>query len=276
MVVDPITAKLLAHAVKMSADRDSRHRTLILILAPAIGLILLIAFILYLLTNPLALLSKYLTGDEATTVQQFQVDYGYNQKLGIHEKDYTEGSGKSYEGVTFTDGETKVVYFNQLDKRWAGKPYGTDTIGSCACGPTSMAIVVSSLTGQTVDPPTMAEWAYENGYWCPGNGSYHTLIPGAAKYFGLSCESISPDEPQELVNALSGGKLVVALMAKGHFTTSGHYMVLRGVTKNGKILVADPASVSRSKQEWDLSIILNEVRRSASAGGPLWAIGKGS
>ena len=78
MAVDPITAKLLAHAVKMSADRDSRRRTLILILAPAIGLILLIAFILYLLTNPLALLSQYLTGDEATTVQQFQVDYGYN------------------------------------------------------------------------------------------------------------------------------------------------------------------------------------------------------
>ena len=139
-----------------------------------------------------------------------------------------------------------------------------------------MAIVVSSLSLQTVDPPTMAECAYENGYWCSGNGSYHTLIPGAAKHFGLSCVSISPNEPQELVNALSSGKLVVALMAKGHFTTSGHYMVLRGVTKNGKILVADPASVKRSKQEWDLSIILNEVRRDASAGGPLWAIGKGS
>lgn len=215
MAFDPMTAKLLAHAAKMAADRDSRRRTLTLILAPAVGLILLIALILYLLTNPFALLSQYLTGDEATTVQQFQVDYGYNQTLGIHEKDYTEGSGKSYEGVAFTDGETKVVYFNQLDKRWANKPYGTDTIGSCACGPTSMSIIVSSLAGKTIDPPTMAEWAYENGYWCSGNGSYHTLIPGVAKHFGLSCESISPDEPQKLVDALSSGKLVVALMSKG-------------------------------------------------------------
>lgn len=275
-MLDPVTAKLLMYAVKTAADRDSRRQTLILILAPAIGLILLIAFILYLLTNPFSLLSRYLTGNEAGAVKDFQNDYGYNQTLGVHEKDYTEGSGKSYDGVTFADGQTKVVYFNQLDNRWANKPYGTDTIGSCACGPTSMSIVVSSLTGQTVNPPTMAEWAYENGYWCSGNGSYHTLIPGAAKHFGLSCESISLDEPQKLVDALSSGKLVVALMAKGHFTTSGHYMVLRGVTKSGKILVADPASVSRSKREWDLSIILNEARRGASAGGPLWAIGKGS
>ena len=275
-MLDPVTAKLLMYAVKTAADRDSRRQTLILILTPAIGLILLIAFILYLLTNPFSLLSRYLTGNEAGAVKDFQNDYGYNQTLGVHEKDYTEGSGKNYDGVTFADGQTKVVYFNQLDNRWANKPYGTDTIGSCACGPTSMSIVVSSLTGQTVDPPTMAEWAYENGYWCSGNGSYHTLIPGAAKHFGLSCESIGLDEPQKLVDALSSGKLVVALMAKGHFTTSGHYMVLRGVTKSGKILVADPASVSRSKREWDLSIILNEARRGASAGGPLWAIGKGS
>ncbi len=61
-------------------------------------------------------------------------------------------------------------------------------------------------------------------------------------------------------------------MAEGHFTKSGHFIVLRGVTEEGKILVADPASVARSNQEWDISIILNEARRGASAGGPLWAI----
>ena len=61
-------------------------------------------------------------------------------------------------------------------------------------------------------------------------------------------------------------------MGKGHFTTSGHYMVLRGV-KDGKILVADPASRSRSEKEWDLSIILNESASRAGAGGPFWIVG---
>lgn len=44
-------------------------------------------------------------------------------------------------------------------------------------------------------------------------------------------------------------------MAKGHFTSGGHFIVLRGVTAEGKILVADPASIDRSNQEWELSII---------------------
>lgn len=174
--------------------------------------------------------------------------------------------------VRFTDGQTEVVYFNQLDKNYADKPYGTDNIGGYGCGPTAMAIVVSSLTDKVVNPVTMAEWAYENGYWCKGSGSYHSLIPGAAKAWGLSVEGCSVSESQKIVNALSSGKLVVAIMSKGHFTKSGHFIVLRGV-KDGKILVADPVSHSRSEQQWDLSIILNEASSRAAAGGPFWIIG---
>ena len=37
--------------------------------------------------------------------------------------------GLSYDGVVFTDGETQVVYYNQLDERWKDEPYGTDNIG---------------------------------------------------------------------------------------------------------------------------------------------------
>ena len=183
-------------------------------------------------------------------------------------------SDVSYDGITFREGATEVVYFNQYDKRWANAPYGTDNIGGYGCGPTSMSIVVSSLTPETVDPPHMAQWAYEHGYWCSGAGSYHSLIPGAAKAWGLSVEGCSADEPQRIVDALSSGKLVVAIMGKGHFTSSGHFMVLRGVTKSGKILVADPASYERSQKAWDMSIILNEVSRYAGSGGPFWIIGK--
>lgn len=174
--------------------------------------------------------------------------------------------------IRFTDGQTEVVYFNQLDERYANKPYGTDNIGGYACGPTSMAIVVSSLTNDIVDPVEMAQWAYEHGYWCSGSGSYHSLIPGAAEAWGLPVEGCSASEGQRIVDALSSGKLVVAIMVEGHFTSSGHFIVLRGV-KDGKILVADPASYTRSEQEWDLSIILNESSPHAGAGGPFWIIG---
>ena len=174
--------------------------------------------------------------------------------------------------IRFSDGATQVVYYNQLDKRYASKPYGTDDIGTYGCGPTCMAMVVSSLTSETVDPVEMACWAYENGYWCSRSGSYHSLIPGAAKEWGLPVQGCGKTEGQRIVDALSQGKLVVAIMLKGHFTSSGHFIVLRGV-ENGKILVADPANYTRSQQAWDLAIILNEAGGRAGAGGPFWIIG---
>lgn len=174
--------------------------------------------------------------------------------------------------VRFTDGVTEVVYFNQLDQRYANQPYGTDNIGGYGCGPTAMSIVISSLTDDIVDPVEMVRWAYEHGGWCKGQGSYHTLIPNAAQAWGLPVEGCTAKEPQRILDALSQGRLVVAIMGKGHFTSSGHFIVLRGV-KDGLILAADPASTSRSQKLWDLSIILNEAGKRAGAGWPFWLIG---
>lgn len=275
MAVDPLTAKLLAQAaIKAATDEETRRRTLILILAPVIGFLLLVAFILYLITSPLSLLTGWLLPDEINIVEDFQQDYGYNQNIGIYETDYIEGSGRSYEGIVFTDGSMEVTYYNQLDERWASTMYGTSgTIGEGGCGPTSMAIVISTFTGEAHDPVELANWSVANGHRCEGNGSYHSLIPESAKVYELSVEGAGKDDAQKIVDALSSGKLVVAIMSKGHFTTSGHFIVLRGVTSEGKILVADPASYNRSGQEWDLSIILNEARVGAGAGGPFWIIG---
>ena len=90
---------------------------------------------------------------------------------------------------------------------------------------------------------------------------------------GLSCEACSRDDPQKLVDALASGKLVVAIMGPGHFTRGGHFIVLRGVTSEGKILVADPVSYSRSDEEWDLSIFLEEASQYAANRSPFWIIG---
>lgn len=204
-------------------------------------------------------------------------DYAYNLSLFLGDSMF-QGLPAGYTTVSslgnirFTDGQTEVVYFNQLDERYAGQPYGTDNIGGYGCGPTAMSIVVSSLTNDTVDPIEMARWSYENGYWCSGSGSYHALIPAAAKAWGLNVEGCTASDGQKIADALTDGKLVVAIMLKGHFTSSGHFIVLRGV-KDGKILVADPASYDRSSMEWDLSIILNEASTHAGAGGPFWIIG---
>ena len=204
-------------------------------------------------------------------VQNLSLFLGDGMFQGIFSDEAATGI-PSLGNVVFRDGKTEVVYFNQLDERYCNQPYGTDHIGGYGCGPTAMAIAVSSLTDETVDPIEMARWAYENGYWCSKSGSYHSLIPNAAKHWGLSVEGCAASEPQRILDALAEGKLVVALMTKGHFTSSGHFIVLRGV-QDGNILVADPASYSRSQKTWELSIILSEASRSAAAGGPFWIIG---
>ena len=270
MAIDPATAKLLAQAaLKLASDEEARKRLLMIILTPLLCVVLILTAFVYILTHPLEFLGEFFDSRAITEVERLQNDYGMYQYLAA--TDYESGV-TSYVDVIFTDGATPVLYYNQRDERFRDKSYGTDNIGGYGCGPTAMAMVVSSLTSKTVDPVEMAEWSYDNGYWAPGGGSYHSLIPGAAKAFGLQVEGCPAKEPQKIVDALSSGKLVVALMSKGHFTSGGHFIVLRGVTAEGKILVADPASKKRSEQEWDLSIILDEAHKSAGAGGPFWII----
>lgn len=207
------------------------------------------------------------------------VNYAQNLSVLLSDGSYqglsdTEFSslGVSYVGVVFTDGSTPVIYYNQMDERWKDLPYGTDDIGHYGCGPTSMAMVVSSLTSETVDPPHMAQWAYENGHWCSKSGSYNSVVTGAAQAWGLNVTASPRTSPQPLIDALSSGKLVVAIMGPGHFTKHGHFIVLRGVTSDGKVLVADPASRSRSGTEWDMAIITSEASRNASGDCPFWII----
>ncbi len=203
-------------------------------------------------------------------------DYARNMSLFLGDGMLQEAADwdavPSLGDVRFRDGGREVVYFNQRDERYASQPYGTDNIGGYGCGPTCMAMVVSSLTDSYVEPTEMARWAYEHGYWCKDSGSYHALIPGASAGWGLPVSGCSPSEPQRLLDALAEGKLVVAIMSEGHFTRGGHFIVLRGV-KDGKVMVADPASYRRSGQLWELPLILKEASRRAGAGGPFWIIG---
>lgn len=150
-MADPALIKIAVEAaIQVAKDEESRKRLLAIILAPTIFLLILIAFILYLVTSPLSMLTGWLVGDEISVVEEFQRDYGFNQSIGIYDADYVAGSGQSYEGVTLgSEGETQVVYFSQFDERWRDQNYGPDKIGTHGCGPTSMSIVVSiSYAGQ--------------------------------------------------------------------------------------------------------------------------------
>ena len=200
----------------------------------------------------------------------------------ISDSDYSAPVGSSdnsadadLSDIVFTGrGNSKdVVYFSQYDSRWGSQMYGkTNTIAGAGCGPSSLAICISTLTNKTVTPPEVCEWSVKTGHRCEGSGSYHSLIPDGAAHWGVPCRGIGQSK-KLLVQALQDGKLVIAIMSQGHFTRGGHFIVLRGITGQGKILVADCASYERSQKEWDISIFLNECNKGAAAGGPFWVLG---
>ncbi len=171
-----------------------------------------------------------------------------------------------------TGGTIPIVYFNQGSETWADQPYGTDDIGRYGCGPTAMAMVVGSMTEADTDPLQMAQLAVSLGHWAKRGGSYLSVVEGLASASGLTAASLQERTPDALMDALTGSNLLVALMGPGHFTKGGHFIVLRGVTLSGKILVADPNSQERSLMEWEPELILEELSRSTSDGAPLWVI----
>ena len=173
-----------------------------------------------------------------------------------------------------TGGGLEVAYFNQTDESREAQMYGSDPLATHGCGPTAMAMAVSSLTGEIVDPADMAALCVRDGYWCRNHGSYLAMVQGVAETFGLECQALDPAtvEAEEIYRRLNDGELLVALMTKGHFTRGGHFILLRGTTLSGEILVADPASRDRSLIPWDLSLILEELSPSRNDGAPLWAL----
>ena len=173
-----------------------------------------------------------------------------------------------------TGSEPHMIYYNQKSEPWASKNYGTDPIAGYGCGPTALAMVVSTLRPENVNPIEMAQFCTDSGYWANRQGSYLSIVNGVADAYSLTCTSLPPAElnHEDFKAQLSSDKLAIALMRKGHFTSSGHFIVLRGVTADGKILVSDPASLERSLTPWDLQLILDELSYSRSAGSPLWLL----
>ncbi len=171
-----------------------------------------------------------------------------------------------------TGGNVPLAYYNQKDEAWANLAYGSDNIGYYGCGPTVMSMAVSSLTGYDIDPGEMASWAASQGYWAPQSGSYLSIVKGTAENYGLLCTSLNITGPEQLSSQFNSNGVIVALMGAGHFTKSGHFILLHGATLDGRVLVADPNSRENSLTAWDPQIILDELSSSTDSGAPLWLI----
>ena len=158
------------------------------------------------------------------------------------------------------------IYFNQGDSAWNQNGY---CIAKAGCGPTSMAVVITSLTGKWVTPLDTAIWGYQHGFYSR-EGSAHEMIPAMAAAYGLRCQGVGTDY-QAIKKALKEGKPVVCLMGPGYFTRGGHFMVLVAIDNNDCVTVADVGSRTRSAYKYRLADVIAQSK-GASAGGPFWVM----
>lgn len=131
--------------------------------------------------------------------------------------------------------------YNQLD--YPNKRFGSGTVATSGCGITSLAMVATYLTGHTYLPDELA--GYFGGY---GENNVQRLEYGAKQ---LQLPIRKADNIRQVFSAMKEGDIAILLMNHlSIFTESQHFIVLNGMTKDGKYLVAD--SYAPNYEKWDL------------------------
>lgn len=181
------------------------------------------------------------------------------------DKEYVEHVLRYYQitnsGGSYPANGMQIPHYLQTD--YGNIPYGGGSIASSGCGPTSFAMIASYLTDTTITPADAVAWC-GNSYYMPGVGTYWSYFQAAANHFG--CGSVTQtSDANQVLQALSEDHPVISSQRAGLFTSGGHFIVLRGVTADSKVLVNDPndnSSKNYINREFDM---MSEVHATSNA-----------
>ena len=160
-----------------------------------------------------------------------------------------------------------VPLFLQWDPRWGYLDYGENVAGLTGCGPMCLAMAGYYITegDPRFRPDRVIQFALEEEYCAPGQGTYWALMDEGAGKLGLDAREILPGR-ETIIGALENGDLVVCMMGPGDFTTEGHYILLTGI-ENNRLRIHDSNSIQRSGELWRYSEIADQIQGA-------WAIGR--
>lgn len=157
----------------------------------------------------------------------------------------------------------QVPLLLQWDRRWGYDTFGDGMIGWAGCGPVCMTMAYLYLTDDlSMDPRQMAEYADQNGFHSDSGTSWDFWTAGA-EALGLRGEELSLSEGV-IQGVLDAGGVVVCSMRPGDFTTTGHYILIRGYDEKG-FFVNDPNRKSNSEKQWDYDTLEGQIKN-------LWGI----
>lgn len=155
----------------------------------------------------------------------------------------------------------KLPYLSQWDKRWGFRKVDDEFIGNSGCGPVSLTMIYTGLTGDTsITPPQMAQRLFDLGVYSRDGGEYGLFVEGP-RSLGLNSYDIG-SSADALKNALSEGKIVVALVRHngiGDFTYGGHYIVITEIDENNQLSIYDVNSYNNTNKKWDLNRVMQQT-----------------
>ena len=164
---------------------------------------------------------------------------------------YIQNNGKlvGVAGTTVQVSKTSypTPYYSQRDSRWARRTYGGYTFAATGCVPTTVAMAISGITGQTVLPTTVADYLYHSTNEF-NKRSYGTTSHGivlAARHWGLKTETLG--STAAVREALAMGHHVLGAVGTSIFANYPvtHELVMRGYN-NGMTYVMVPYNANNN------------------------------
>ncbi|MFO0971757.1 MAG: phage tail tip lysozyme [Candidatus Saccharimonadales bacterium] len=188
--------------------------------------------------------------------------------VSVSSGDCSDITGDGQDTKYTSDG---FIIYSQTDPAWKDKPYGSSTIGISGCGPSAMAMIITALIGEKVTPVETAAYAAQKDLYVAGEGSSWNIGPVLAEHWGLKAVNIGVDPAKIEATLKAGGLVITAGQGAKPFTSGGHFLVIRGITADGKYKVGDSGHADTSDRDWDADQILESMK---GRGGSVYAITK--
>ena len=154
----------------------------------------------------------------------------------------------------------EIPLFLQWDERWVYSNYGNSPMAINGCAPTTLAMAIVGLTGDTsITPQVIANYSMDNNYYVDGIGTSWELISSGANYFGINSKHIHISE-QSIISTLKKGNPIIISVKPGLFTTTGHFLMITALNEDGTVKINDPNSAINSSMNWDINILLKEIK----------------
>lgn len=168
-------------------------------------------------------------------------------------------------------------WYFQTDKRWKNRWYRVrrenSTIGNAGCGPTTMAMVVSSIKNNSVNPIHACAWSRAHGYKAYKSGTKDGFFKSYGKKYGIKvtpyyaykdlryAKKTTKTKYNNIAkNAVKNGNWVIVLVGKSRWTKGGHF-ILWYKTEGGYAYIRDSNSASAARAKAPVSTLQKAAKR---------------